>query len=117
MIVGRTLGQLNLHGVTRDFPIDVELQLGEDQLSVSGSFTVLLEDFDIKRAKLFFIPIENEVPMEISMNFSLPPQPAPTATTTEVQVEDAEDRATAQDPAAGQPDEDPADLPTTADAS
>ena len=66
---GSCIAELNLHGQRSDWPVEVELQWSADELVVSSSFTVLLDDFSIRRDKLFGMPIRNEVPVSVELHY------------------------------------------------
>ena len=54
-------GELELHGVMKRLRVPVSLKRGGGLLRASGSFEVLLSDFDMKRPGLFGDVVEDEV--------------------------------------------------------
>jgi polyisoprenoid-binding protein YceI len=91
-------GPLSVHGATRDLSIPVKLVVSEDgTVEASSSFIVLLEEFGIDRPKLVFVPIENEVPVQVRMVFPAAalPNPELEPEPVEEQTEPVEEQAEA----------------------
>ena len=61
--------ELLLHGQRSDWPVEVELKWSDKELVVLSSFTVLLDDFSIRRDKLFGMAIRNEVPVSVELRY------------------------------------------------
>jgi len=59
---------ITIHGVTQtiDIPLTVK-QKSPNQYRASSTFSILLEEFDIPRPKLLFIPIDNEIRIKVDL--------------------------------------------------
>ena len=66
---GACRADLYLHGQRSDWPVEVELQWSKDELVVLSSFTILLDNFSIRRDKLLGMPIRNEVPVSVELRY------------------------------------------------
>ncbi len=67
----RASGPLELHGKKLDLSIPVVMKVGEDgTVEVTSEFSVQLEEYDIERPTLVFVPIENDVPIKVRMVFA-----------------------------------------------
>jgi polyisoprenoid-binding protein YceI len=61
-------GPLTVHGVTRELSVPVEVTVGgQGELTFGSSFTILLEDYEVERPTLVFVPIENELPITVKV--------------------------------------------------
>lgn len=60
-------GTLTLHGVTKGVSFPVEVSRDGAQATATGSFTVLLSDYEMKRPSLFGIVAEDEVALKVSL--------------------------------------------------
>ncbi|HCP47495.1 MAG TPA: hypothetical protein DIU15_15750 [Deltaproteobacteria bacterium] len=69
---GSCQADLLLHGQQSAWPVAVDLEWSDDELIVLSSFTVLLDDFSIRRDKLFGMPIRNEVPVSVELRYRRP---------------------------------------------
>jgi hypothetical protein len=66
---GQCIAALSLHGQSRPWPAEVELQWSEDELVLTSTFRILLDDFSIPRDKLFGVAIRNEVPISVELRY------------------------------------------------
>jgi len=63
-------GELEFHGVTKQFAkIPVSLEYSKDKIILSGNFSALASDFDIKIPKFVQSKVTDEV--QISFSFEL----------------------------------------------
>jgi len=80
-------GPLTIHGVSKTLDIPVVLDIAENgNVTVSSSFSISLEEFEIERPTLVFVPIEDNLPIKVSVVFpggsgifppDAPPEPTP----------------------------------------
>jgi polyisoprenoid-binding protein YceI len=99
---GKASGPLTLHGVTLSLLVPVTINVASDgTITVDSRFVISLEEYGIERPTLVFVPIEDEVPIEVKMVFPagpdvlyVEPPPAP-----EPEPE-ATDEPAAEEPAA-----------------
>ncbi len=63
---------LVLHGRTVRWPVAIELVWSASDLLATSSFSVLLDEFGIRRDKLFGVPIRNEVPVSVELRYRRP---------------------------------------------
>ena len=64
-------GTLEIHGVIQDVSLSGEINFKNNQLAVSSSFMIRLEDYDIKIPKALFYNIAEEV--EVTAKFEYKP--------------------------------------------
>lgn len=82
-------GPLTVHGVTKTLDAQVGLDISENgNVTVTSSFSISLEEFQIERPTLVFVPIADDVPIKVSVVFPggagiFPPDPAPEAPAAE----------------------------------
>ena len=59
---------ITIHGVTQiiNIPLTVKLK-SSNQYTASSTFFILLEEFDIPRPKLLFVPIDNEIRIKVDL--------------------------------------------------
>lgn len=61
-------GPLTVHGVTKPLKVPVAVTVAADgALSFSADFSIALEDHGIERPTLVFVPIENHVPIKVTV--------------------------------------------------
>jgi polyisoprenoid-binding protein YceI len=76
-------GPLTVHGVSKTLDTPVVLDIEENgKVTVSSSFSISLEEYAIERPTLVFIPIEDDLPIKVSIVFPggagiFPPEPPP----------------------------------------
>jgi len=68
-VQGLCLADLSLHGHSKPWPVAAELLWSEDELVLTSTFSVLLDEFSIPRDKLFGMPIRNEVPVSVELRY------------------------------------------------
>ncbi len=81
----RAAGPLKIRDLTLDHSVPIEITVADDgTITVTSSFSVSLTEFQIERATLVFVPIEDEVPIQVTMVFPagkevlyVEPPPAP----------------------------------------
>ena len=62
-------GPIQIHGVTRDLEVPVEITVGgKGEITFGSNFSVALEEFEIERPTLVFVPIENDVPVIVKVD-------------------------------------------------
>jgi len=59
------VGNLNFHGITKEFTIPVELNKDNESILVTSDFSIMLTDFKIKRPALLTIKIRNQVDIKV----------------------------------------------------
>jgi len=84
---GYASGPLTIHGVTRTLDAPVVLDVTESgNVTVSSSFSISLEEYEIERPTLVFVAIEDDLPIKVSVVFpggagifppAAPPEPEP----------------------------------------
>ena len=95
------VGPMTLHGVTKDLEIPVQLVIDDAMhLTATSDFSINLEAWGIERPTLLFIPIADNVPIEVRMAFPgagkfVFPGPAMAPTPEEVTPEEAAPEAEA----------------------
>lgn len=63
-------GPLSVHGITKPLDVPVAVNIASDgTVTVTTSFSVSLESYEIERPELLFIPIEDEVPIKVKVVF------------------------------------------------
>ncbi len=105
-------GPIQIHGVTRDLEVPVEITVGgKGEITFGSNFSVALEEFGIERPTLVFVPIENDVPVIVKVDTksnpallaaAVAPDPPPAATGEEGSEEAApaeSDAKTVEEPA------------------
>jgi len=68
---GFTEARLALFGQDVPWEVPVALAWADGLLEVTSEFTVSLDDFGIPRDKLFFVPIDDEVPVRVALTYRL----------------------------------------------
>ena len=68
-VQGLCLADVSLHGHSKPWPVAAELLWSEDELVLTSTFSVLLDEFSIPRDKLFGMPIRNEVPVSVELRY------------------------------------------------
>ena len=66
-------GTLTLHGVTRDVSFPVEVSRDGVQATATGSFAVLLSDYEMTRPNLFGVVVEDKVELSVSLTGTFAP--------------------------------------------
>jgi polyisoprenoid-binding protein YceI len=67
---GYASGPLTVHGVTKILDARIEMTITESgEVTVTSSFSISLEDFEIERPTLVFVPIADELPIEVKVIF------------------------------------------------
>ena len=66
-------GTLTLHGVTRDVSFPVNVSRDGAQGTATGSFTVLLSDYQIERPSLFGVVVDDKVELKVSLTGTFAP--------------------------------------------
>jgi len=63
-------GPLTIHGVSQPLKIPITMDVAANgNVDVRAEFSVSLEAFGIERPSLVFVPIADEVPIRVHMNF------------------------------------------------
>jgi polyisoprenoid-binding protein YceI len=62
-------GKLQFHGVTRDVQTVVKLQRNANNIKLSGSLPVLLEDYKVTRPSLLFVKADNLIQIRFQCTF------------------------------------------------
>jgi polyisoprenoid-binding protein YceI len=61
-------GDLTLHGKTKKITVNSKIQKSDDKITITGSFEVKAEDFDIEIPKL----VSKKIAEKIKVSFNLP---------------------------------------------
>jgi polyisoprenoid-binding protein YceI len=69
----RAKGMLNIHGVAQERILRIQLQSDGDELQVTASFFVLLEDHDIRIPKVVYQKIAEEIQIKMEASFAARP--------------------------------------------
>jgi polyisoprenoid-binding protein YceI len=63
----RVFGNLTFHGRTKPIDFLILPRFYQDKVQVTGGFDVKLSDFDVKRPKVMFVPVDDK----LTINFNL----------------------------------------------
>jgi len=101
-------GPLTVHGVTKPLKVPVNVTVGDDgALTFAAGFSIALEDHGIERPTLVFVPIENDVPIKVTVSSKANPDliaaatAEPPAPEPDPAPEGSEDAATDEGAASG----------------
>ncbi len=80
-------GPLTVKETSRTISVPVQVEVAADgAITVTAALEILLEDYGVKRPTLVFVPIKNELPIQVTVQFPAnagvfapPPPPAPVA--------------------------------------
>ena len=62
-------GVLEFHGIKQNLKVEGKIESLEDQIKINMDFIIKLSDFEIKRPSLLFRKVEDEILVEINLNF------------------------------------------------
>ena len=62
---------LNINGVKNKILIPINYTLKDFQFTAKSLFQISLDDFNIKRPSLLFVPISNNIDIEVNLSGSL----------------------------------------------
>tara|TARA_B100000405_G_scaffold289028_1_gene238149 strand:- start:407 stop:937 length:531 start_codon:yes stop_codon:yes gene_type:complete len=62
-------GVLEFHGIKQNLKVEGKIESLEDQIKINMDFIIKLSDFDIKRPSLLLRKVEDEILVEINLNF------------------------------------------------
>ena len=62
-------GVLEFHGIKQNLKVEGEIESLEDQIKINTDFIIKLSDFEIKRPSLLLRKVEDEILVEINLNF------------------------------------------------
>ncbi|MFL2628756.1 MAG: YceI family protein [Candidatus Marisimplicoccus sp.] len=62
-------GFLEFHGIKQNLKVEGRIENLEDQIKITMSFIIKLSDFEIKRPSLLLRKVEDEILVEINLNF------------------------------------------------
>ena len=62
-------GILEFHGIKQNLKLEGKIENAEDQIKINMSFIIRLSDFEIKRPSLLLRKVEDEISVEINLNF------------------------------------------------
>ena len=62
-------GVLEFHGIKQNFKVEGKIESLEDQIKINMDFIIKLSDFEIKRPSLLLRKVEDEILVEINLNF------------------------------------------------
>lgn len=62
-------GILEFHGIKQNLKVEGKIESLEDQIKINMDFIIKLSDFEIKRPSLLLRKVEDEILVEISLNF------------------------------------------------
>ena len=62
-------GVLEFHGIKKNLKVEGEIESLEDQIKINMDFKIKLSDFEIKRPSLLLRKVEDEILVEINLNF------------------------------------------------
>ena len=62
-------GVLEFHGIKQNLKVEGKIESLEDQIKINMDFIIKLSDFEIKRPSLLLRKVEDEILVEISLNF------------------------------------------------
>lgn len=62
-------GVLEFHGIKQNLKVEGKIESLEDQIKINMGFIIKLSDFEIKRPSLLLRKVEDEILVEINLNF------------------------------------------------
>ena len=62
-------GVLEFHGIKQNLKVEGEIESLEDHIKINMDFIIKLSDFEIKRPSLLLRKVEEEILVEINLNF------------------------------------------------
>ena len=62
-------GVLEFHGIKQNLKVEGKIQSLEDKIKINIDFIIKLSDFEIKRPSLLLRKVEDEILVEINLNF------------------------------------------------
>ena len=62
-------GVLEFHGIKQNLKVEGKIESLEDQININMDFIIKLSDFEIKRPSLLLRKVEDEILVEINLNF------------------------------------------------
>ena len=62
-------GVLEFHGIKQNLKVEGKIESLEDQIKINMDFIIKLSDFEIKRPSLLLRKVEDEILVEINLNF------------------------------------------------
>ena len=62
-------GVLEFHGIKQDLKVEGKIESLEDKIKINIDFIIKLSDFEIKRPSLLLRKVEDEILVEINLNF------------------------------------------------
>ena len=62
-------GVLEFHGIKQNLKVEGKIESLEDKIKINIDFIIKLSDFEIKRPSLLLRKVEDEILVEISLNF------------------------------------------------
>ena len=62
-------GILEFHGIKQNLKVEGKIESLEDQIKINMDFIIKLSDFEIKRPSLLLRKVEDEILVEINLNF------------------------------------------------
>ena len=62
-------GVLEFHGIKQNLKVEGNIESLEDQIKINMDFIIKLSDFEIKRPSLLLRKVEDEILVEINLNF------------------------------------------------
>ena len=62
-------GVLEFHGIKQNLRVEGKIESLQDQIKINMDFIIKLSDFEIKRPSLLFRKVEDEILVEINLNF------------------------------------------------
>ena len=62
-------GVLEFHGIKQNLKVEGNIERLEDQIKINMDFIIKLSDFEIKRPSLLLRKVEDEILVEINLNF------------------------------------------------
>ena len=62
-------GVLEFHGIKQNLKVEGKIESLEDRLKINMDFIIKLSDFEIKRPSLLLRKVEDEILVEINLNF------------------------------------------------
>ena len=63
------VGVLEFHGIKQNLKVEGKIESLEDQIKINMDFIIKLSDFEIKRPSLLLRKVEDEILVEINLNF------------------------------------------------
>ena len=62
-------GVLEFHGIKQNLKVEGEIESLDDQIKINMDFIIKLSDFEIRRPSLLLRKVEDEILIEINLNF------------------------------------------------